>query len=170
MYLSICLSIHQCSVLRCSIVVRLSQHLLPLRTHTLSYKVAMRDFYTLCVFSVGKPWFTKEWYHKLQYFVLPASADFNLRCGAGGIQPLKYTWLKNGSPLSTSRWVHQIKTAVLSDSGLYTCIVSNKFGNISRSFRLSIVGKRFFHYPIFIGRQKDKHIMSISTLLASSAF
>ena len=80
----------------------------------------------------------------------PASHSTRLKCQATGVPPLKYTWLKDGMKmpsrrmdpyLSTSIWYLKLKNLVPNDSGKYTCIVSNPYGNINHTYTLQVVGE-----------------------------
>ncbi|XP_028414936.1 fibroblast growth factor receptor 2-like [Dendronephthya gigantea] len=97
----------------------------------------------------GPPWFIKPMPPR-QFIAWPASNDLKLRCAADGEPPLKYQWLKDGKVLTYRRldpkfngtkWYLRIKTAVPSDNGLYTCIVSNRLGNLSHDYKLSVIEK-----------------------------
>ncbi|XP_046851373.1 fibroblast growth factor receptor 2-like [Xenia sp. Carnegie-2017] len=97
----------------------------------------------------GPPWFPKS-PPKEQFIAWPASNDLKLRCPADGERPLRYQWYKDGKPLqhrrldasfNSTRWYLRIKMSVLSDNGLYTCLVTNKLGNASRKFKVQILEK-----------------------------
>ena len=94
--------------------------------------------------------FIKSSRTSLQFLSWPAASDLKLKCEADGARPLTYKWLKNGKPftsrrrhdpkINTSRWFLRFVRVVPSDEGIYTCIVSNKLGNISISYKLGVSG------------------------------
>ena len=101
----------------------------------------------LC-FHLGKPWFIKPPKTSLQFLAWPAASNVTLKCAADGARPLTYTWLKNGKPftsrrhdpnINTSRWFLRIVTVVPSDNCMYTCVVSNRLGAISHSYKFSAI-------------------------------
>ena len=73
-----------------------------------------------------------------------------LRCKAVGAAPLKYIWLKDGKILrerkldpylNTSIWYLELKDLIPTDSGEYTCIVSNPYGSINHAYSVRVLGE-----------------------------
>ncbi|KAK2559364.1 Fibroblast growth factor receptor-like 1 [Acropora cervicornis] len=77
------------------------------------------------------------------------SESIHLKCKANGTPPLTYSWLKDGHRLPTRLKVHpsltslnwylRLKELRLADSGEYTCIVSNPYGSINRTYNLQVI-------------------------------
>ncbi|KAM4662543.1 hemicentin-2 [Discoglossus pictus] len=69
-----------------------------------------------------------------------------LECQASGSLPMQLTWLKNGHPLSTSRYIRvtsggrvlRISQVQVSDAGMYTCVASSSAGSAEKTFILHI--------------------------------
>ena len=107
----------------------------------------------ICIFGctlVGAPVFTDPNLRKRSFRAWPASHSIRLKCQAIGALPLKYKWLKDGKDLkkppmdatvNTPLWYLQLQDLVPTDSGRYTCIVSNSYGSIRHTFTLQVVGK-----------------------------
>ena len=73
-----------------------------------------------------------------------------LKCKAAEAVPLKYTLFKDGKILrarildpylNTSIWYLKLKDLVPGDAGEYTCIVSNTYGSINKTFTVRVQGK-----------------------------
>ena len=72
------------------------------------------------------------------------------KCQASGAPPLQYKWLKNGkeigfqrlsSDLNTRTWYLWLRELILSNTGNYTCIVSNAYGSIRHTYTLRVTRK-----------------------------
>ena len=81
-----------------------------------------------------------------------------LKCKAKGTPPLNYTWLKDGEflngrrldpYLNTSIWYLKLKNLEVKDAGQYTCIVSNRYGNINHTYTVTVLGKNTAAYLRF---------------------
>jgi len=99
---------------------------------------------------LGAPTFSDPNMLKRAFRAWPVSHSIRLKCQATGVPPLKYTWLKDGMKmpsrrmdpyLSTSIWYLKLKNLVPNDSGKYTCIVSNPYGNINHTYTLQVVSE-----------------------------
>ncbi|XP_074612680.1 fibroblast growth factor receptor 2-like isoform X3 [Acropora palmata] len=86
------------------------------------------------------------------------SESIHLKCKANGTPPLTYSWLKDGHRLPTRLKVHpsltslnwylRLKELRLADSGEYTCIVSNPYGSINRTYNLQVISGKHETRPI----------------------
>ncbi|XP_015756848.1 PREDICTED: fibroblast growth factor receptor 2-like [Acropora digitifera] len=86
------------------------------------------------------------------------SESIHLKCKANGTPPLTYSWLKDGHRLPTRLEVHPFLTSLnwylrlkelrLTDSGEYTCIVSNPYGSINRTYNLQVISGKHETRPI----------------------
>jgi len=74
-------------------------------------------------------------------------------CNATGALPMTYRWLKDGKDIGYRRLDPTMRTdlpylklqnLIEEDSGGYTCLVSNSFGSVNRSFRLFVQGIKHF--------------------------
>lgn len=100
--------------------------------------------------STGAPVFSDLDLLKRSFIAWPASNTKRLKCQATGAPPLKYKWLKDGGSvkrprsdpnLNASLWYLKLRDLVPSDSGRYTCIVSNRYGSINHTFTLQVVAR-----------------------------
>ncbi len=74
--------------------------------------------------------------------------DLELPCKAIGAQPITYKWDMGGKDLKrkyrfnlkNSATVLKIKRIRTTDSAVYTCTASNKYGNLSFTYPLKITG------------------------------
>ena len=95
--------------------------------------------------------------------------DLELPCKAIGALPIKYSWKINGEPfkrkyrlnIRNSGTMMKIRRIRTTDSGVYTCIASNKYGNLSFSFPLKIKG----NVLMLIYRLSKKSLAFEKTLL-----
>ncbi|XP_067037569.1 fibroblast growth factor receptor 2-like isoform X3 [Acropora muricata] len=86
------------------------------------------------------------------------SETIHLKCKAIGTPPLTYSWLKDGHRLPTRfevhpsltslNWYLRLKELRLTDSGEYTCIVSNPYGSINRTYNLQVISGKHETRPI----------------------
>ncbi|XP_023323964.1 fibroblast growth factor receptor-like 1 [Eurytemora carolleeae] len=63
--------------------------------------------------------------------------QFSLVCEALGVPPPNITWFKESRSLSTTSKIH-IHTLTLADSGVYSCLATNRVGQIKREFYLTV--------------------------------
>eukprot|EP00117_Sycon_ciliatum_P037863 scpid89379/ scgid28235/ len=89
--------------------------------------------------------------------------SLRLLCRASGSSPVTYTWTKDGVALASRKGAYGFGGVVsVSDSGTYTCSVSNPFGRATGQLYLRVLDiPRFWRKPV------PAMIMS-STLLAKS--
>lgn len=89
----------------------------------------------------------------------PASSSTKLKCYVSGDSPLKYQWYKDGKKLlyrrldpkiNTSLWTLRLRELVPSDSGVYTCVVSNRFGVFRHNITLKVIGKQMDLFVVLI--------------------
>ncbi|KAK3750974.1 hypothetical protein QZH41_009127 [Actinostola sp. cb2023] len=91
-------------------------------------------------------------HHKMRgsFIAWPALHSIKLKCKANGSAPLQFQWLKDGKPivnrrlqpvLKTDQWFLRIRDLVPSDTGDYTCIVSNPYGKVNHTYTLHVVSK-----------------------------
>ncbi|XP_068745538.1 fibroblast growth factor receptor 2-like isoform X2 [Montipora capricornis] len=95
------------------------------------------------------PTFSDSGTFKKTFRAALATGSVKLTCKANGAPPLKYSWLKDGhriptrrmhpSSFNASNWYLKLKDLVLTDSGKYTCIVSNPHGSINHTYTLQVV-------------------------------
>ena len=75
--------------------------------------------------------------------------DLELPCKATGMQPITYRWFVNEKKFKRKFRINVKDTGALlkiqrlraRDSAVYTCIASNRYGNLSFSYPLKIRGK-----------------------------
>ena len=75
--------------------------------------------------------------------------DLELPCKATGMQPITYRWFVNEVKfkrkfrmnLKNAGALLKIQRLRARDSAVYTCIASNRYGNLSFSYSLKIQGK-----------------------------
>ena len=81
---------------------------------------------------------------------LPVGNSVNLDCSAKGYPRPTVAWFKNGKPFNERRsgllyldrkYVLALKEVVPSDTGMYTCNVSNHLGWINNSYFVDVHGK-----------------------------
>ncbi|XP_026558988.1 hemicentin-1 [Pseudonaja textilis] len=72
--------------------------------------------------------------------------SINIECQAMGTPPAQINWLKNGLPLSTSSHIRllsagqvlRIVKAQVADTGMYTCVASNRAGVDNKHYSLQV--------------------------------
>ncbi|XP_032240703.1 fibroblast growth factor receptor 2 isoform X2 [Nematostella vectensis] len=99
----------------------------------------------------GEPPRFLDWNKMKRAFIAwPASHSMRLRCQATGTPPLRYHWLKDGKEIkgrrldpymNTTLWFFRLKDLVPTDTGKYTCIVSNAYGSINHTYTLRVIAK-----------------------------
>ncbi|CAF3824726.1 unnamed protein product, partial [Rotaria magnacalcarata] len=97
-----------------------------------------------------------------QTLVYPTSASIQLKCPYRAKPKAKITWLKDGhifAPelaelFSINDAYLNISKATMYEAGMYTCIIENSLGNISRSFQLIVQG-RSLDRPVFISKSTN---------------
>ncbi|CAF0798978.1 unnamed protein product [Rotaria sordida] len=97
-----------------------------------------------------------------QTLVYPTSASISLKCPYQAKPKAKITWVKDGhifvpeliELFSIDDMYLNITKATMYDAGLYTCVVENSLGNISRSFQLIVQG-RSLDRPVFISKSTN---------------
>ncbi len=102
-----------------------------------------------------------------QQSLLSEGSLFRLLCSAtAGDKPLFFQWTKNGIMLSNSPQTHykietsddlslfSIKSVERSDSGNYSCIVRNAFGEDFKFSQLSVKGLIYFQFNRMSFNQK----------------
>ncbi|EDO43236.1 predicted protein, partial [Nematostella vectensis] len=99
---------------------------------------------------IGPPYFAQQQKMKGTFIAWPAWHTIKLKCKAEGTPPLTFTWLKNGKPithrrlqpgLKTNQWYLRLRDLVPADTGDYTCVVSNPYGQINHTYTLQVVTK-----------------------------
>eukprot|EP00794_Sanderia_malayensis_P014405 gene14405-15905_t len=83
--------------------------------------------------------------------------DLELPCKTLGASPIEYKWLINGMELKrkyrfnmkNQATVLKIKRVRVTDCAVYTCIASNKYGNLSFAYPLNVKGVAADHAPKF---------------------
>ena len=98
--------------------------------------------------------------------------DLELPCKAVGSLPIKYSWKINGEPfkrkyrlnIRNSGTMMKIRRIRTTDSAVYTCIASNKYGNLSFSFPLKIKGNVLL-FICRVSHQKGPAFAKNATLL-----
>jgi hypothetical protein len=76
-------------------------------------------------------------------------SDVQFDCSAYGTPMPHVLWLKNGQAMSEEEFglirnimKMTLKDLKISDSGNYTCQVTNQFGKLDRTFSLKVLGKQ----------------------------
>ena len=91
---------------------------------------------------------TRKFRHR--QIALPVGNTLKLDCSAEGYPSPTVRWYKNGQPFKERRgsslhldraFVLALKDVVPSDTGKYTCNVSNDFGWINHSYYVDVHGK-----------------------------
>ncbi|XP_032240709.1 fibroblast growth factor receptor-like 1 [Nematostella vectensis] len=110
----------------------------------------LRGIAALATSSRGPPYFAQQQKMKGTFIAWPAWHTIKLKCKAEGTPPLTFTWLKNGKPithrrlqpgLKTNQWYLRLRDLVPADTGDYTCVVSNPYGQINHTYTLQVVMK-----------------------------
>ncbi|CAF0926691.1 unnamed protein product [Rotaria sp. Silwood1] len=97
-----------------------------------------------------------------QTLVYPTSASISLKCPYRAKPKAKITWFKDGQIFipelielfSIDDMYLNITKATMYDAGIYTCIIENSLGNISRSFQLIVQG-RSLDRPVFTSKSTN---------------
>lgn len=77
---------------------------------------------------------------------MPEGSDVTLTCEATGFPPPSVTWLKNGEPLGQQGAQvpggPQLSLVAVApaDAGIYSCLVVNEVGEVSKAFHLVVMG------------------------------
>ena len=66
---------------------------------------------------------------------------FNIWCESNGYPPPSYTIIHNDTQVVSIHKAYTIHSVEQIDAGFYKCIARNKFGNTSKLFHLTILGK-----------------------------
>jgi len=84
-----------------------------------------------------------------------AGNSVTMSCTSRGSPPDTFTWMKDGSPVTSSRTLkainynstnavfrsdYTIKSVTTSDNGLYTCTVTNPIGSDSQTIKITVNG------------------------------
>lgn len=82
------------------------------------------------------------------FIALPVFGTKKLRCDVTGDRPLTYQWYKNGKMIlshrglsNSTRTTLRLRNIQKSDSGLYTCRVSNPYGVYEHNITLQVSRK-----------------------------
>ncbi|CAF4584686.1 unnamed protein product [Rotaria socialis] len=122
----------------------------------------VEDFQTIdCSIQCSPHWIEPVIQQK-QTLVYPTSASIQLKCPYRAKPKAKITWLKDGhifAPelaelFSINDAYLNISKATMYEAGMYTCIIENSLGNISRSFQLIVQG-RSLDRPVFISKSTN---------------
>ncbi|CAF0751826.1 unnamed protein product [Adineta steineri] len=108
------------------------------------------------------PYWTEPVVQQKQTLVYPTSASVSLKCPYNAKPKAKLTWLKDGhlfTPELTELFTIEniylnISKATMYDAGMYTCVIENSLGNISRSFQLIVQG-RSLDRPVFTSKSTN---------------
>ncbi|CAF1052258.1 unnamed protein product [Adineta steineri] len=108
------------------------------------------------------PHWTEPVIQQKQTLVYPTSASVSLKCPYEAKPKGKLTWYKDGQIFrpelyelfSIDNQYLNISKATMYEAGLYTCIIENSLGNLSRSFQLIIQG-RSLDRPVFISKSTN---------------
>lgn len=119
----------------------------------------------------GFPYFLPD-QRMIQLIVKPAGNSVTLKCLADGNPSPKLVWMKNNRPVNRNlnykvtykKWSMYMDNLMTSDSGNYTCIVSNSVGSINFTYTLE-VQEYIPHKPIF----KDNHPSNKTVFLGETA-
>ncbi|XP_028403293.1 fibroblast growth factor receptor 4-like [Dendronephthya gigantea] len=95
-----------------------------------------------------KPFFTQPKKMTKKMIIIPAGNKFKITCSASGRPSPTVSWYKNGKQLKlmpdgstaikSNDFVLNFDSLRPKDDGEYTCFVSNKLGNVSASFDLTV--------------------------------
>ena len=101
------------------------------------------------------PTFTvSEERRRRNHIAIPVGNSLRIDCSATGYPKPTVKWYKDkalfqkrkGVVIGRFQALVIIRDAVLADSGLYTCNVSNAYGWISNSYRVDVRGKGMWKY------------------------
>ena len=108
--------------------------------------------YRPCLFAAAPRFTVPKRRFQQRWMVLPVGNSVNLDCSANGYPKPGVAWYKNGKPFTERRgsflyldwkYVLALKAVVPSDTGKYSCNVSNHLGWINHSYYLDVRGKVF---------------------------
>lgn len=99
------------------------------------------------------PYWTHVQRMEKRLYAVPAGNTVKFRCPAMGSPMPAIRWLKNGREfrgehriggikLRHQHWSLVMESVVPSDRGNYTCVVENKYGSITHSYVLDVLGKQ----------------------------
>ncbi|XP_054167517.1 fibroblast growth factor receptor 2-like [Oppia nitens] len=116
------------------------------------------------------PYFTKWDKMRLQLISEPAGSQLKLFCPSGGTPTPTIRWFKdtkllegtvreNSEMMQMKKWMLSMDNIAPSDSGVYTCVVSNIFGQINHTYNVEVYSV-LAHKPVF-----DTHLYNINQTL-----
>ncbi|UJR21112.1 hypothetical protein I4U23_024212 [Adineta vaga] len=114
-----------------------------------------------CSIQCPPHWIEPVLQHK-QTLVYPTSASVSLKCPYDAKPKAKITWFKDGQVFlpelyelfSIDNQYLNISKATMYEAGVYTCVIENSLGNLSRSFQLIVQG-RSLDRPVFISKSSN---------------
>ena len=107
--------------------------------------------YRPCLFAATPRFTVPKLRLQQKLIALPVGNSVKLDCSADGYPKPEVAWYKNGKPftrrkgsflyLDWKKYVVALKDVVPSDTGTYSCNVSNHLGWINQSYYLDVRGK-----------------------------
>ena len=107
--------------------------------------------YRPCLFAAAPRFTVPKSRLQQKVIALPVGNSVKLDCSADGYPKPEVAWYKNGKPFTKRRggslyldwksYVVALKDVVPSDTGTYSCNVSNHLGWINQSYYLNVHGK-----------------------------
>uniref|UniRef100_A0A3P9KTX0 Fibroblast growth factor receptor n=2 Tax=Oryzias latipes TaxID=8090 RepID=A0A3P9KTX0_ORYLA len=125
------------------------------------------------------PYWTKPDRMDKKLLAVPAANTVKFRCPANGNPIPTIHWLKNGKEfkgeqrmggikLRHQQWSLVMESAVPSDRGNYTCVVQNKYGTISQTYQLDVLGKQ--SAPLTSASASKKHTLTSQSSCRKTAY
>lgn len=119
------------------------------------------------VMKEGRPLWTQKKDADRHVIRLPSN-PLDLKCPAVGNPEPDITWLKNGQPINARPSGHiimrkfslKIDSVIMSDQGNYTCVVSNKFGELRWTYEVEV--RAALPHPPLIHKPEDTEYLTVS--------
>ena len=83
-----------------------------------------------------------------QTFVRPVGSTVRLKCRAKGNPEPHVSWFKDDMPVDAEEdarrrphWILKLTKVQESDTGYYTCMVSNRLGHLNYTYKVEVIGE-----------------------------
>ena len=88
-----------------------------------------------------------------QTYVRPVGSTVRLKCRAKGNPEPHVTWFKDDMPVDPEEdarrrphWILKLTKVQESDTGHYTCMVSNRLGHLNYTYKVEVIGESCLLY------------------------